>query len=74
MGSSLDTAPIRSDTAITTSIIITFEKDVRAGGRDAGSVAGTGELSIEAEIKTKDIDQLFMGLEQAKLSKIKRRA
>lgn len=54
--------------------MITFEKDVQAGGRDAGSVAGTSGLSIEAVIKTKDVDQFFMGLEQAKLSRLKEKS
>lgn len=58
---------------ISKSIVITFESDVQAGGRSAGSIAGTGGLSIEAEIKSKDIDNLFRALEKAKLAKVKRK-
>jgi hypothetical protein len=45
--------------------MITFEKDVPEGGRDGGSLAGTGGLSIETERKTKDMECLFIGLEQS---------
>ncbi len=55
------------------SIIITFEKDVSAGGRSEGNFMGTGGLSVEVELKTKDIEGLFKGLEEAKLHKIKPR-
>lgn len=58
---------------ISKSIVITFENDVQAGGRGGGSIAGTGGLSIEAEIKTKDIDNLYRALEKAKLAKVKRK-
>jgi hypothetical protein len=58
---------------ISKSIVITFESDVQAGGRASGSIAATGGLSIEAEIKTEDIDGLFAGLEKAKLHKIRAR-
>lgn len=56
---------------ISKSIVITFEKDFGAGGRAEGSNFGVGGMSIEIEIKTKDIDGLFKGLERAKMSKIK---
>jgi len=56
---------------ISKSIVLTFEKDVQAGGRAEGGFMGTGGLSIEAEIKTDDIDGLFKGLENAKLAGIK---
>ena len=58
---------------VSKSIVITFEKDVQAGGRGTGDLAGTGGMSIEAELKTKDIDGLFRGLEDARLSKVMRR-
>ena len=64
---------ITKEGRISKSIVITFESDVQAGGRASGSIAGIGGLSIEAEIKTKDIDGLFTGLEQAKLHKIRAR-
>lgn len=51
--------------SISKSIVMTFERDVQAGGRDASSVAGTRRLSREAEIKIKDIAHLFMELEEA---------
>lgn len=41
---------ITKEGRISKSIVITFESDdVQAGGRAAGSFAGTGGLSIEAE-------------------------
>ncbi|MGI0047134.1 MAG: hypothetical protein ACREBB_08110 [Nitrosotalea sp.] len=55
------------------SVILTFEKDVGAGGRSEGNFMGTGGLSVEVELKTKDIEGLFKGLEEAKLHKIKPR-
>ena len=51
------------------SIVLTFEKDVAAGGRDAGSLSGS--YTVEVEINTDDIDGLFKGLEQAKMSGIR---
>ena len=48
--------------------MLTFEKEVGAGGRDAGI---GGNYTIEAELKTKDIDGLFRGLEQAKMAGIR---
>jgi hypothetical protein len=53
------------------SISITFEKDVSAGGRSQNSFAGTGGMSVEMELKTKDIDSLFKALENAKMYKLK---
>lgn len=57
--------------SISKSIALTFEKDVGAGGRAEGGVGGVGGLSVEVELKTKDIDGLFRGLEQAKMSRIR---
>lgn len=51
------------------SIMLTFEKDVQAGGRGGG--AGSGKYSVEVELKTDKIDELFSALEQAKMSGIK---
>jgi hypothetical protein len=56
---------------ISKSIVLTFEKDVEAGGRASGGFLGIGGLSIEVELKTKDIDGLFRGLERAKMAGIK---
>lgn len=56
---------------ISKSIVITFEKDFAAGGRAEGGIFGVGGISVEVELKTKDIDGLFKGLERAKMSKIK---
>jgi hypothetical protein len=56
---------------ISKSIVLTFEKDVGAGGRAEGGFIGVGGLSVEVELKTKDIDGLFRALEQAKMSKVK---
>ena len=53
------------------SIVLTFEKDVEAGGRANGGALGVGGLSIEVELKTRDIDGLFRGLERAKMAGIK---
>ncbi len=52
---------------ISKSIDITFEQDVHAGGRSEGAERG---LSIEMEIKTKDIEGVFRALENAKLHKL----
>jgi len=53
---------------ISKSIILTFEKEVAAGGRSEGSgFGGTGGMSIEIEIKTQDIEGMFKGLENAKM-------
>jgi hypothetical protein len=56
---------------ISKSITLTFEKDVSAGGRSAGSIAGTGGVSVEIDLKTKDIDALFQAFENAKMYKLK---
>ena len=56
---------------ISKSVVLTFEKDVGVGGRAEGGIGGIGGMSVEVEIKTKDIDALFEGLEKAKMSKIK---
>ena len=55
---------------ISKSIDITFEQGVHAGGRAEGAREGTGGLSIEMEIKTKDLDGVFKGLENAKMHKL----
>lgn len=64
---------ITKEGRFTKSIVLTFEKEVGAGGRAAGSFAGTGGMSIEMEIKTDDIDGLFRGLENAKMHNIKQK-
>jgi hypothetical protein len=56
---------------ISKSIILTFEKDVGGGGRAEGGFGGIGGLSIEVELKTKDIDGLFRALENAKMAGIR---
>lgn len=56
---------------ISKSIVLTFESDVKAGGRAEGGILGVGGLSIEVELKTNDIDSLFRGLERAKMAGIK---
>jgi hypothetical protein len=62
---------ITKEGRISKSIVITFEKDFGAGGRADGGHFGVGGISIEIEIKTKDIDGMFRGLERAKMSRIK---
>lgn len=56
---------------ISKSIVLTFEKEVGAGGRSEGGFVGVGGLSVEVELKTKDIDGLFRGLENAKMAGIR---
>ena len=48
-------------------IHLTLDKEVGAGGRGAG-MSGSSRISIENEIQTDDIDGLFKGLENARLS------
>ena len=48
-------------------IHLTLDKTVGAGGRGAG-VSGSSRISVEIEIKTQDIDGLFKGLENARMS------
>jgi hypothetical protein len=55
---------------ISKSIVLTFEKDVSAGGRAEGGIMGVGGLSVEVELKTKDIDALFQALEQARMESV----
>lgn len=62
---------IVNPTKTSQSIVLTFEKDVGAGGRADGGIAGVGGMSIEIELITEDIDGLFQGLERAKLHKVK---
>ena len=52
---------------ISKSIIITFEHGVNAGGAADGTLGGTGGISLEVELKTNDLDNLFKGLEEAKI-------
>ena len=61
---------ITKEGRISKSIILTFEKDVEAGGRATGGPS-TGGLSVEVELKTKDVDGLFRALEQAKMANVK---
>ena len=48
-------------------IHLTLDKDTGAGGRGAG-VSNSSRISVEIEIKTQDIDGLFKGLENARMS------
>ena len=48
-------------------IHLTLDKDVGAGGRGAG-MSGSSRISIEIEISTKDINGMFKGLENARMS------
>lgn len=50
------------------SIELTFEQDVHAGGHSEGP--DSRGLSIQMEIKSKDIDGIFKGLENAKMHKL----
>ena len=50
-------------------IHLTLDKSVGAGGRsEGGSQNIGGRISVEIEIKTQDIDGLFKGLENARMS------
>jgi len=50
-------------------IHLTLDKSVGAGGRGEGDKLGGGNrISVEIEIKTKDIGGLFKGLENARMS------
>ncbi len=50
-------------------IHLTLDKSVGAGGRGEGDKLGGGNrVSVEIEIKTKDIGGLFKGLENARMS------
>ena len=50
-------------------IHLTLDKSVGAGGRGEGDkIAGGNRISVEIEISTKDIDGLFKGLENARMS------
>ena len=48
-------------------IHLTLDKETGAGGRGAG-VAGSSRISVEIEISTNDINGLFKGLENARMS------
>ena len=52
---------------ISKSIILTFEHGVKAGGAADGTLGGTGGISVEVELKTNDLDNLFKALEEAKI-------
>ena len=46
-----------------------MDKSVGAGGRgEGGSMTEGSRISVEIEIKTQDIDGLFKGLENARMS------
>ena len=50
-------------------IHLTLDKSVGAGGRGEGDkIAGGNRISVEIEISTKDINGLFKGLENARMS------
>ena len=50
-------------------IHLTLDKSVGAGGRGEGDkLSGGNRISVEIEIKTQDIDGLFKGLENARMS------
>jgi len=50
-------------------IHLTMDKSVGAGGRgEGGSMTEGSRISVEIEIKTQDIDGLFKGLENARMS------
>ena len=50
-------------------IHLTLDKSVGAGGRgEGGSMTEGSRISVEIEIKTQDIDGLFKGLENARMS------
>ena len=50
-------------------IHLTLDKTVGAGGRGEGDkLSGGNRISVEIEIKTDDIDGLFKGLENARMS------
>jgi hypothetical protein len=50
-------------------IHLTLDKSVGAGGRGSGDVvAGGDRISVEIEIATKDINGMFKGLENARMS------
>jgi len=52
---------------ISKTIILTFEHGVGAGGAAEVTLAGTGGINVETELKTKDLDNLFKALEEAKI-------
>ena len=50
-------------------IHLTLDKSVGAGGRGSGDqIAGGDRISVEIEISTKDINGMFKGLENARMS------
>ena len=50
-------------------IHLTLDKSVGAGGRGEGDkIAGGNRISVEIEISTKDINGMFKGLENARMS------
>ena len=50
-------------------IHLTLDKSVGAGGRGSGDqIAGGDRISVEIEIATKDINGMFKGLENARMS------
>lgn len=53
---------------ISKSLVLTFERG--EGGGEQGGILAPG-MTVEMEIKTKDIDALMKGLEQAKMANVK---
>jgi predicted RNA-binding Zn-ribbon protein involved in translation (DUF1610 family) len=50
-------------------IYLTLDKNIQAGGRGPG-IGGGSRISIEVEISSKDIDDIFRALEQARMAGI----
>lgn len=59
---------ITKEGRISKSLALTFERG--EGGGEQGGVLAPG-MTVEMEIKTKDIDALMRGLEQAKMAHVK---
>jgi hypothetical protein len=59
---------ITKEGRISKSLVLTFDRG--EGGGEQGGVLAPG-MTVEMEIKTKDIDALMRGLEQAKMAHVK---